>query len=286
MELVCNELSFFPLADNSSIAEQRFKIILKTFDNARKKYGFTHIRFPFSYATQQITVTQTLFEWISTIGSYSLKSLILALFRPPYTDDLNGSEMESFVESDYSISGTELPTDSAPFGLPIAYIKTVPSISFDSHAFWRGRKIQISNAGANGNEYALFVVYNICLSDDIDSQELGEWRENFFPQFVSTEIHLKRYLGYSKYKPVFTIDFLKQFYDWKCEDFEFFKHLLLLMKDIEEHPFSGGIGQTENLKYRGKEASKRININDRLSYSISDNVVTFIACKGHYQFHD
>ena len=64
-----------------------------------------------------------------------------------------------------------------------------------------------------------------------------------------------------------------------------FKRILLLMKDVEVHPFVGGIGKTENLKNKRKEASKRITSLDRLSYTIENNVVTYIACKGHYDFH-
>jgi len=49
------------------------------------------------------------------------------------------------------------------------------------------------------------------------------------------------------------------------------------------------MGQTENLKNRGKEASKRITNRypegDRLSYFLEKNNVTFLACKGHYKFH-
>ena len=285
MELVCNELSFFPLAGNSHIAEQRFKDILRTFSDAQKKYGFTHVRFPLNYSTQQITSTQTLFEWITTIANHSLKSLILGLFRPPYIDDLEENEMRSFLNSNYSISDNESPVNISPFGLPIAYIKAIPSISFDSHTFWRGRKIQVKKSGTNEEENSLFHVYNICLSDDINSQELNEWSENSFPQFIVTEVHLTSYLSYTRYNSIFTNAFLQQFFDWRQNDFATFKYILLLMKDVELHPFLGGRGQTENLKNRGKEGSKRININDRLSYSISNDIVTFIACKGHYEFH-
>jgi len=286
MELVCNELSFSPLADDSHTAEQRFRNILKVFQEARQKYGFTHIRFPVTHSTQKITSTQTLFEWLPTVASHTLRSLIVGIFRPPYIDDLEDNEMKDFLENKYAIHSTALPTNDAPFGLPIAYIKAVPAISFDSHAFWRCRKIQVKKAGINESEDSLFHVYNICQSDDIDSQELDEWRENSFPQLLTTETHLKNYLGYARYKTIFTADFLEQFYNWKQEDFNAFKYILLLMKDVEAHPFSGGRGQTENLKNRGKEASKRINIIDRLSYSIANDVVTFIACKGHYEFHD
>ena len=77
--------------------------------------------------------------------------------------------------------------------------------------------------------------------------------------------------------------------DWKKKDLKLFKHTLVLMKDVQMHPFSGGMGQTENLKHRGKEASKRITNRypdgDRLSYYVENNIVTFLACQGHYTFH-
>jgi len=97
------------------------------------------------------------------------------------------------------------------------------------------------------------------------------------------------YLMYSKYEVEFTDDFLSQLLKWKEDKLKIYKYILLLMKDVELHPFTGGMGQTENLKNRGKEASKRITNSypdgDRLSYYLEDGKVTFVACKGHYKFH-
>ena len=76
--------------------------------------------------------------------------------------------------------------------------------------------------------------------------------------------------------------FLTNYIEWKSNEYKTYLHILALMKDVELHPFRGGMGKTENLKNRGKEASKRITIRDRLSYEIENNVVTFIACKALY----
>lgn len=285
MELVCNKLSFIPLADNGHLAEERFKTIIQTFRESKSRYDFTHIRFPKSYSAQQITPTQTLFEWISTLSNQTLKAAILTLFRPPYTDDLEEAEMDTFFESNYTITSEEAPERNSPVGLPVAFIKTVPCISFNSHDFWKKRKIEISKSNGNTNENADFFTYNICLQTDLDTPEINEWAENCFPEFVVTRELLLKYLGYRKFEVIFTDSFLQQLFDWKNTDMESFKYLLLLMKDAELHPFTGGRGQTENLRNRGKEASKRININDRLSYTVENNVVTYLACKGHYAFH-
>lgn len=289
MELVCNELSFFPLANNVHIAEERFRTILQTFRRASEKYDFKHIRFPKSYSLQQITLTQTLYEWISTLTDHTLKSLILTLFRPPYSDDLEEVEMDRFYESNYTINSDEAPVKDSPVGLPVAYIKALPCISFSSHDFWKNRKIQVTKTNKNNNEDATFNVFNICLSTDLETQEINEWADNSFPEFINSPKLLEKYLGYSKYDTVFSVDFLDQLFSWKDNDIDTFKYVLMLMKDIELHPFTGGRGQTENLKNRGKEASKRINNSypegDRLSYIVENNIVTYLACKGHYDFH-
>lgn len=289
MELVCNELSFYPLANTGHIAEERFRAILLTFESAKEKYDFTHIRFPKSYSTQQITATQTLYQWITTLTNHTLKTLILTLFRPPYTDDLEEAEMARFFKSNYTITGDEAPVKISPIGLPVAHIKAVPCISFSSHDFWRNRKIQVRKTNGCTSEDAIFNVYNICLSTDLETQEINEWVENSLSEFINSSELLVKYLGYSKYSSVFSSDFLKQLFEWKNIDIDAFKYILLLMKDVELHPFTGGRGQTENLKNRGKEASKRINNSypdgDRLSYTIEKNIVTFLACKGHYGFH-
>ena len=285
MELVCNELSFFPLADNGHIAEARFKTIIQTFGEAKAKYDFTHIRFPKGYSSLQITSMHTLFEWISTLTNPTLKAVILTLFRPPYIDDLEEAEMDTFFDSNYLIISTEAPERNSPVGLPISFIKSVPCISFSAHDFWKNRKIEISKTSENPSENAVFFAYNICLQNDLNTPEIIEWAENCFPEFINTKELLLKFLNYVKFNVVLTEEFLQQFYEWKNNDMESFKYLLLLMKDIEIHPFTGGRGQTENLKNRGKEASKRININDRLSYTVENNIVKFLACKGHYAFH-
>lgn len=92
-------------------------------------------------------------------------------------------------------------------------------------------------------------------------------------------------MNFSEYQVNIQDIFFKELIEWKNNEHKIYQRTLELMKDVELHPFRDGMGKTENLKNRGKEASKRITIRDRLSYEIENNVVTFIACKGHYEFH-
>lgn len=285
MELVFNELSLIPLADNENIAEERFKTILKTFNEAKSKYDFVHIRFPKSYWDQQITQSKTFYEWVTTLPNKTLKDAIIKLLRPPFTDELEDAEQNTFFKSNYLIASEEAPERNSPVGLPVAFIKSVPCISLNSHEFWRSKKIEVSKSGEEPSENAEFFTYNLCMPSDINSAEITEWAENCLPGFINSKELLIKYLSYIKYSVEFTDAFLEQIFEWKDNDLKSFKYILLLMKDVELHPFTGGRGQTENLKSKGKEASKRINIKDRLSYTVENNVVNFLACKGHYAFH-
>lgn len=289
MNLVFNELSIYPIVENGHIAEENFKKFLETFKEAKKVYGFNHIRFPNNYAALQITTSQTFYEWVSTLTNRTIKNLIIDLCKKPFTDELEKSELDAFFDSNYTLIGDDAPTDVEPVGLPVSYIKTIPAISLDSHLFWRNRKIGIRKNDTSTAENIDFIAYNICLCTDNDSKEMEEWADMSMPKLIENKEILAKHLGFSKYQVVFTNIFLKDFFNWKNDNFEIYKYLLLLMKDVQIHPFSGGMGQTENLRGRGKEASKRITNSypdgDRLSYTIENNTVTFIACKGHYKFH-
>lgn len=285
MDLIFNELSFYPLADNSQIAELYFNRFLKTFKSAREKYDFAHVRFPVEYSTQQITETLNFTEWIPTISSPIVKNLILDLIKAPFIDELEDTELEEFISGTFEVSDEGCPKDNSPFGLPIAHIKSVPSLSLDTHEFWSRNKIGVKKKLDSNLENLHFHVYNICKEGDIASNDLMEWADNHLSSKIQTQRELTKYLGYTKYNHHFSQDFLIQLFEWRESDIDKFKYILLLMKDVEKHPFTGGMGQTENLIKRGKEASKRVTHEDRLSYTLENNMVSFLACKGHYKFH-
>jgi len=281
--LVCNELSFIPLAANSTMAEVKFKELLVTFRAAKDRYEFSHIRFPSGYSSMQITADHNFAEWISEISSPIVRNLVLGIVKAPYTDDLEEQEIESYVESDFEVVDPSCPTKQAPFGLPVALIKSVPSISLTTHDFWKQAIIQIRNKV--DKEGKVHSVYNLSHPDDCTSDEIEEWSKLFLSVQISTQEELRAYLSFDKYECEFAQDFMTHLFTWKRTNLDKFKYVLRLMKDVETSPFAGGLGRTENLKNRGKEASKRITITDRLSYVIENDVISFISCSGHYEFH-
>lgn len=285
MDIICNELSYYPLAENDNEAERRFTILISTFKDAKGIWGFRNIRFHSDFPTQMITGDKNFYNWISGLSNSVLKNIILSYFRKPFADDLNTEELNLFFESEYSVCEENMPVNNSPIGFPIAHIKSIPTISFDSHKLWNKCKFRILKTNTSETENLEFDVYNICLYSSLKSDEINEWTENIFANSIDSEEVLLKFLSFAKYTVVFNNNFLIQLFELKENSIDLFKYTLLLMRDVQIHPFTGGMGQTENLRYKGKEASKRITHEDRLSYKIENNVVTFIACKGHYEFH-
>ncbi len=282
MDLIFNELSYQPLANSSFELEERYKQLLKTFKSAKAAYSFRSIRFPVNYGENLVMPNTVFKQWIFQLKNPTLQALILNLCKPPYLDDLDSDELHVFYSSTFEIDDSDVPTNDSPLGLAVSYINGLPAVSFDSDLFWRKGKINVKIF----NEYNehTFPVYNLCL-EDLNSPEINEWVENEFINEVKTEDLLKLYLRYTRYDILFTELFSSQLWQWEASDPAIFKRILQLMKDVQLHPFSGGIGRTENLLNRGKEGSKRITGLHRLSYKLENNIVEFLACHGHYDFH-
>lgn len=289
MQLVFNELSLLPIAESVQVAEINFRTMIATFKKAKEAVGFKNILFQKSMANQILVDDINFVQLLGMLESKNLRDTIFSFLRPPYLDDLSESELDEFYLSEYQITDEGCPTSEAPYGFPIAHIKSVPTISLNKHAFWSNLKINLIRIGTDDIENASFSVCNICQPEHIDSQQFKDWISISLVDKIEDKDALGKYLGYTKYSAYFGEDFFTQLMDWKVENPKLYKYTLALMKDVELHPFTGGMGQTENLKNRGKEASKRISNSypdgDRLSYTLENNVVTFIACKGHYKFH-
>lgn len=289
MELICNELSFNRIAQNNVDCELKMREFFKCFETTKKEWGFKSIRFHENLLIQEIMSDVTFAQWLEIVNDSILKNLIISFFKKPYTDDLNDEELQTFLEGTYSIDHDEVPTTESPLGLPISNILSTLSISVNSHFFWKKHKIKISKFNSKHRE-SLFAI-NICSTfniydSDIQNQVDKSLKENIKDLDSDT---LTKYLRFKKYKVLYNDKFLTELFNWKKKDYTTYDRILELMKDVEQNPFSGGMGQTENLRNRGKEASKRISNSypdgDRLSYTIENNTVEFISCKGHYKFH-
>ena len=70
---------------------------------------------------------------------------------------------------------------------------------------------------------------------------------------------------------------------WNYNQFDLYERLHTLLEDIKNNPFSGGLGKTEVLRNINGVASKRLDGEHRITYSLKDNKIKILACKGHYK---
>jgi toxin YoeB len=84
-------------------------------------------------------------------------------------------------------------------------------------------------------------------------------------------------------KPVeFKSEALQDFFAWHNENKQIFKKIFELITDIQRHPFEG-IGKPEPLKHQFSGCwSRRLNLEHRLVYRISEERIEIISCRFHY----
>ena len=69
---------------------------------------------------------------------------------------------------------------------------------------------------------------------------------------------------------------------WQQTDKKILKRINLLIKDIKREAFKG-IGEPEPLKYNWSGYwSRRITLEHRLVYKVTDNLVLIAQCRYHY----
>jgi toxin YoeB len=81
---------------------------------------------------------------------------------------------------------------------------------------------------------------------------------------------------------VFSKEALKQLDEWKATRPQIAVRIIALITGISENPFTG-IGKPEPLKHALKgKWSRRITLEDRLVYEVTDTEIRIISCKFHY----
>ena len=70
---------------------------------------------------------------------------------------------------------------------------------------------------------------------------------------------------------------------WQGQDKKVLKKINKLIKEIQRSPFEG-LGEPEPLKYNWSGYwSKRITIEHRIIYKVTDNAVLIAQCRYHYR---
>ena len=82
---------------------------------------------------------------------------------------------------------------------------------------------------------------------------------------------------------IFESNAFEDFVDWSKRDKKLYNRIVRLIKDVQRSPFRG-IGKPEPLRFELRGYwSRRINDEHRLIYTVTDDDITIIACRYHYE---
>jgi len=81
---------------------------------------------------------------------------------------------------------------------------------------------------------------------------------------------------------IFESSAFNDFTNWATENKKLYAKIVRLIKDIQRSPFTG-LGKPEPLRHELKGYwSRRIDIEHRLVYKVTDEAIIIIGCKYHY----
>lgn len=200
---------------------------------------------------------------------------MLDFHRYPFIDDEDEQVLAQYLKHQFRFQkGEDKPKCD---GLATAYLYNTVAVSFPSEDIWDHLKIAIlvQKTDTEISES----VFHISKIEHLDQEnELTRWLIRERQQGINTLADLKRL--YPNY--VFESQAFDNLLYWKTENRTLYLKLHVLLRDIEISPFTGGLGKTESLKGTGGRASKRLDSEHRIVYSLKGEVVTVYRCKGHY----
>jgi toxin YoeB len=276
-DLIFNELSVQPYPANFDELNQRVKNLVLLCKSARDKFSFNKLRF-----TQQLHEYKLLtkeFSFSDYINdkrvNSTIRKLLLDLRRYPFIDDEDEQVLAQYLENQFRFQ--KGPDKLNCDGLATAYLYDTVAVSFSSEPIWDNLKIPI--LVQTGDSETCEQVFHLSKTAHLDYEnELTKWLSENVQQSVNTLADLKRL--YPTY--IFESQAFDDLLYWKAENQALYFRLHILLKDIRFNPFTGGLGKTESLKGTGGQASKRLNSEHRIVYSLQGEVVTVYRCKGHY----
>lgn len=171
MDLVFNELTVEPLAEDKTQAYERVFGFLNTFKKSNE-FGFNKIRFESTLDTIQITSDFSLNDFCNDPKNRTYGVLFRGISRYPFIES-DSIEEQRYIENSFKLRKDNITVDC--YGLAVAYIYSTVGIGFHSEIFWENIRFKLLITGAEEKEEDIFCVSRPGHFDEID---LVNWFEN------------------------------------------------------------------------------------------------------------
>lgn len=277
MDVYFNELSHRPIGSTVEDGRKRVLDLLGTMKGLRS-HQFGLLRTHSSFYNVQVSENYSFLDFLRDDAvSRDQKTLLQTIARNPFISNEDSPEAEMFVLYGFETLDYE-GTVASPEGIAAAYVHGRPTLSLSSHTFWQKSPL------------VLHVTSD--LSSGSQEEVMNFWSQASVEQWAKeneTEIHLDSEVNIRTVFPSPSYEFEERAFSdmlvWRELDFGALRKIRRLIEDISTNPFTGGMGQTEKLKYIEGVCSKRILGKHRLTYTYTKEKITIHACRGHYDDH-
>ena len=284
MDVFFNELSFRPLGSSDEMGQDHLITLLQTIKSLHlKEKSFGRMRIPVGFFANELAPEYTVNHFLADNRIRTdIRTALLTVARKPYDyfGEDEADESERFVSSAFRTLN-HLDGEESPEGIAAAYLFRSPSISLGSHDHWKRILFQLTRTPDEGDESTVSVC-NLSSPGSIAHPSFESWLKQ-----ESKQIPLNSADNISQRFPdfIFQPRAIQDIITWYKEHPDQTKHISMLLEDIPQHPFVGGIGKTEPLKGNlAGRCSKRITRGDRIVYSYeSPTRIIIHSCKGHYE---
>lgn len=177
MELIFNELSLKPKANNVYTANDRMIIFAQAVGAARQK-GFNTIRSNYFANQIELAVNYTFNDWlINKRIPQEYRDLLYGMITPPFINEEDEEIEDQYLESNYFFEDAVNNINKQEcLGLASAYLYETLSISFNSLPVWRQTRLQIiiesEESTVTGN------VFNVYSKASIDQPVISDFVES------------------------------------------------------------------------------------------------------------
>lgn len=278
-DLVFNELSINPCCTSFEELNQRIENLLNTCKEARGHFNFKKLRFTQElHEYKLLTNTFSFYDYIKDKRvKPNIKTLLLTIRRYPFIDDEDENIFNQYITNKFHFAHENEKQKCD--GLATAYLYQTVAVGFANTVWINNLKAPIIITTEENIEINRHVYHASDITHFQQENELTHWLKQKQQAKIESIDDLKSL--YPDY--LFESQAFDDLMFWK-ETNNNYDRLHLLLRDIKINSCVGGLGKTEPLKgdLSGK-FSKRLTQEDRIVYSVEQNIVTVFSCKGHYE---
>jgi len=279
MEIYFNELSVLPQCVNNNAARQKIYTLLDTMKSL-KEHDFNVLRTHDNFYAEDLGNGYTVAMFINDPDvKKDIKLLLRSIVKNPFIPTDDSYEAEMFISNTFETTN-HLGVAVSPEGLAVAHVNALPSLSFTGCPFWEKPILSLKITNGDTGSSIIENIVNLYDTQSLGSKEFVDWIKS-----LTIEIELNSFENIIKSFPPPRYQFdqkaISDILSWYYDDKRFLVRIKELLDDISVNPFIGGKGSTELLSEGGK-ASKRIIKKDRIIYSISNEIIKILQCRGHY----